>query len=70
MMPFRNYFSQFGNQSPNLNNFGPILLQIPRISQPLNQFSPLYALIGNITVRENCRWADQVILYSEISSKS
>ena len=25
--------------------------------------------IGNITVRENCRWADQAILYSEISSK-
>ena len=53
-MPFRNYFSQFGNQSPNLNNLGPILLQILRISQPLNQISPLYALIDNITVRENC----------------
>ena len=68
MTPFRNYFSQFGNQSPNLNNLGPILPQIPRISQPLT--SPLYALIGNITVRANCRWADQAILYSEISSKS
>jgi len=68
--PFLNYFSQFSNQSPNLNNLGLILLQIPRISQPLNQISALYALIGNITVRENCRWADQAILYSEISSKS
>jgi len=67
---FRNYFSQFGNQLPNLNNLGPILLQIPRISQPLNQISPLYTPIDNITVRENCRWIDQAILYSEISSKS
>jgi len=64
MTPFRNYFSQFGNQSPNLNNLSPILLQIPRISQPLNKISPLYALIGNITVRESCRWADQAILHS------
>jgi len=28
-MPFRNYFSQFGNQPSNLNNPGPILWQIP-----------------------------------------
>ena len=27
-------------------------------------------LIGNITVRENCRWTDQAILHSKISSKS
>ena len=54
MTPFRNYFSQFGNQPPNLNNLGPILLQIPRISQPLEPNLPTYALIGNITIRENC----------------
>ena len=70
MTPFRNYFPQLGNQSPNLKNLGPILLQIPRISQPLSQTSPLYAPIGNITIRENCRWTDQAILYSEISPKS
>jgi len=27
-------------------------------------------LIGNITIRENCRWADQAILHSKISLKS
>jgi len=70
MTPFRNYVSQFGNQSPNLNNLGPILLEIPRVPQLLNQISPLYAHISNITVRENCRWTDQAILYSEISLKS
>jgi len=39
-MPFRNYFSQFGNQPPNLNNLSPILLQVPRISQPLEPNLP------------------------------
>jgi len=70
MTPFHKYFSQFGNQSSNLNNLGPISLQIPRIPQPLEPSLPTYAFIGNITVRENCRWADQAILHSEISSKS
>jgi len=70
MTPFYNYFSQFGNHPSNLNNLGPILLQIPRISQPLQSNLPTYALIGNITVRENCRWADQAILHSKISPKS
>ena len=32
--------------------------------------SPQNALIGNITVREDCRWTDQAILHSKISSKS
>ena len=68
-MPFRNYFSQFGNSLPDLINLSPILLQIPRISQPLKPNLPTYALIGNITVRENCRWTDQAILHSKISSK-
>jgi len=70
MTPFRNYFSQFGNQSSNLNDLGPILLQIPQISQPLESNIPTYALTGNITVRENYRWTDQAILHSKISSKS
>ena len=61
MTPFRNYFSQFSNQPPNLNNLSPILLQIPRISQPLEPNLPIYVLIGNITVIENCRWTDQAI---------
>jgi len=67
MMHFRNYFSQFGNQPPNPNNLGPTLLQIPRIPQTLEPNLPTYALIGNITVRENCRWTDQAILHSKIS---
>ena len=70
MTPFHNYFSQFGNQPPNLNNLGQILQQIPRIPQPLEPNLPTYALIGNITVIENYRWADQAILHSKISSKS
>jgi len=70
MMPFRNYFPQLGNQSPNLNNLGPTLLQIPWIPQSLEPNLRTYALIGNITVRENCRWADQVTLHSKISPKS
>ena len=69
MTLFRNYFSQFGNQPPNLNNLSLILLQIPRISQPLKPNLPTYALIDNITVRENYRWTDQAILHSKISSK-
>jgi hypothetical protein len=34
-----------------------------------NWTSPLYSPIGNITVRESCRWTDQEILHSEISPK-
>jgi len=55
MTPFHNYFSQFGNQPPNLNNLSQILLQVPQISQPLEPNLPTHALIGNITVGESCR---------------
>jgi len=66
--PFRNYFSQSSNQLPNLNNLSPIFPVDSLNSSIFQTEPPRNVLIGNITVRDNCRWTDQAILHSKISS--
>jgi len=60
-MSFRNY-----SLLAVINNLIPILQHAPRISRTE---SPKYTFIGNVSVREDCRWADQEILYNKISLK-